>query len=374
MREAHALGCKVFLVTAKRWEHKPWPREALEDIFYVDELGDVWNIPNLVKGISYLARSIHFDRIVPLDDYDLEKAAALREHLRVPGMGDTRVRYFRDKLAMRTKAVDDDIPVPEFVHVLNHDRIQAFCSIVAPPWVLKPRSQASAAGIKKIYSTEQLWQEINKMGDDQSNFLLEQFVPGEIYHVDSIVYDFEVVFSRVHKYGRAPLDVTAGGIFSTFNLPEDHPETQALKKINAEVGKSMGLMHGVTHTEFIKSEADGTFHFLETSARVGGAHISEMLEASSGINLWREWARIEALAPENKYQPPSPKQDYSGILICLARQQLPDTSAYTDPEIVWRLNMDYHAGLIVKSDRFDRIQQLLSDYVRRFAQDFAKHP
>jgi len=36
-------------------------------------------------------------RVVTLEDFDVEKVAALREHLRIPEMGDTTTRYFRDK-------------------------------------------------------------------------------------------------------------------------------------------------------------------------------------------------------------------------------------------------------------------------------------
>ncbi len=36
------------------------------------------------------------------------------------------------------------------------------------------------------------------------------------------------------------------------------------------------------------------FYFLEIAARVGGALTSLTLwKAASGINLWREWARLE---------------------------------------------------------------------------------
>ena len=92
--------------------------------------------------------------IVALDDFDVETAAKLREHLRIPGMGDTTARYFRDKLAMRARAKDRGILVPEFIQVLNHDKLNKFINRTPAPWVLKPRSQASTIGIKKIETTE----------------------------------------------------------------------------------------------------------------------------------------------------------------------------------------------------------------------------
>ena len=56
---------------------------------------------------------------------------------------------------------------------------------------------------------------------------------------------------------------------------------------------AFGLRDGVTHAEYIKAHADGKFYFLEIAARVGGAFISDLVEASTNVNLWREWGRIE---------------------------------------------------------------------------------
>src|ERR1051326_3848866 len=120
MRECKRQGCRVFLLTSQSIEHANWPRESLDDIFLMPDQNKKWNRDDVIYGVSYMARTQNIDRIVALDDFDVETAAALREHLRVPGMGDTTARYFRDKLAMRTKARDEGLLVPEFIHVLNY--------------------------------------------------------------------------------------------------------------------------------------------------------------------------------------------------------------------------------------------------------------
>ena len=56
----------------------------------------------------------------------VELAATLREHLRIPGIGETQVRFFRDKLAMRMGAHAAGILVPEFVGAFNYDRVRTF--------------------------------------------------------------------------------------------------------------------------------------------------------------------------------------------------------------------------------------------------------
>jgi hypothetical protein len=103
---------------------------------------------------------------------------------------------------------------------------------------------------------------------------------------------------------------------------------------------------------------------------VGGAHIVDLVEAATGLNLWAEWAKVEVAGEDGGYRPPVPNRDYAALLISLSRQQHPDTSAYNDAEIVWRMVQDHHAGLLLKSPSAARIRELLSAYEPRFTKDF----
>ncbi len=368
IRECKRQGCHTILLTAPALEHANWPRESIDEIFYMPDLSKV---DDVMRGVSFLARSRIIDRIVALDDYDVWTAAALREHLRVPGMGDSTVRYFRDKLAMRLKAQEHDIPVPDFVHVLNYDKIHEYMARVPPPWVLKPRSEASTIGITKINTPEEFWSRLDTLGDQQSFHLLERYIPGEVYHVDSLVVDREVVFAEAHQYGRPPLDVFhEGGIATTCTIPRKSQDERTLKGLSKQVISAFGMVRGVTHMEFIKGSDEGRFYFLETAARVGGANIVELIEASTGLNLWREWARIETGSKEHPYQLPEHQQNYAGVIVTLARQEYPDTSAYQDPEISWRMHKRHHVGFVVTAQDSDRVKFLLDEYTRRFADDF----
>lgn len=368
LRTCKSMGCRVLLLTVEKLRDADWPRESIDDVFLMpEELSQL----HLIYTVSYMARSQPIDRIVALDEFDMENVSALREHLRIPGMGLTTVRYFRDKLSMRARAKEAGIVVPDFVHVLNYDAIREFMARVPAPWLLKPRSQASGIGMKKIHQPDELWPWLDQLGDQQSFYLLEQFVPGIVYHVDSIVSEREVLFAEAHAYGAPPLDVShQGGVFSTRTLPRDAAQTGELLRVNRDVIEGLGYLRGVTHAEFLKSHADGKFYFIEIAARVGGAYISDVIEAATGINLWREWARLEVGAGKLPYQLPSARRDYAGVILSLARQEHPDTSAYSDPEIVYRVSKYHHAGFILKASHPDRIQQLLDAYSTRFVQDF----
>jgi biotin carboxylase len=369
IRECKRLGCRVLLVTVEKLADADWPRESIDEVFYMP---DLFRREDVIHGISYLARMERIDRIVPLDEFDLEMASALREHLRIPGMGETTVRHFRDKLAMRMRAEEVGIAVPDFSAIINHGKLAEFMERVPSPWVLKPRFSASAIGIRKLQHADQVWRVLEELGDKQSFHLLERFVPGQVYHVDGLAWEREVVFQEVHAYLNPPFDVYhGGGLFCTRTLDRESAEVAELEALNRQVIESLGMMRGAMHTEFIRGDHDGRFYFLETAARVGGANIAQMVEAATGLNLWAEWARVEvASARREPYTVPETRTDYAGLVLSLARQQWPDTSAYADPEIRWRMRKEHHVGLIVASEGPDRVQELLTGYLGRFLEDF----
>ena len=373
LRACKALGCTVYLLTVEKLRKGNWPREAIDEMFFMPE---ELPLQDLLHAVSYAARSRQIDRIVALDEFDLENVAAIREHLRLPGMGLTTVHYFRDKLAMRMRAREAGILVPEFIHVLNHDNLREFMNRVPGPWLLKPRAQASGIGMKKINASDELWPWLDQLGDNQAQYLLERFIPGRVFHVDGIVSEKRVLFAEAHAYGMPPLDVSHhGGVFTTRTLPRDSDDALVSKEVHQKLVDALGLVRGVTHTEFLKSHADGRFYFLEIAARIGGAYISNVVQAATGINLWKEWAQLEVGAGKQPYQLPQTRNDYAGVILSLARQEHPDTSRYTNPEIVYRISKYHHAGFVLKSPEPQRIESLLVSYSQRFESDFlAKAP
>jgi hypothetical protein len=367
LRQCRREGCRVLLLTDEKLGDSDWPRDAIDGFYYVRR-----DMPEaqIRTGAAYLARTERLDRIVALDDFDVETAAMLREYLGVPGMGQTRARGFRDKLAMRTRARAAAIPCPEFVHALNHQAIADWTQRIPPPWVLKPRSQAAAIGIRKLASHDELWRTLEQLGDAQADYVLEQFVPGDVYHVDSISFEGRIRFAMASRYRMPPMAVAhEGGIFVTSTLPPSDTAAAPLHALNEQVLASFQLGLGASHTEFIHAR-DGSWLFLETSARVGGAYIVDVVEAATGVNLWREWARTEIAGEGGSYELPPVREDQAGIVLSLARQEWPDTSAYQDPEIVSRIRRSHHAGLIVSSARPERVGALLDDYLGRFRTDF----
>jgi biotin carboxylase len=369
MRQVAAMGCRVVLLTVDALKDADWPFDILDEVHTMPEGLTTRQITNTV---AYLARSRKFERIVALDEFEMQIAAHLREHMRIPGMGLTTTAHFRDKLAMRVEARRAGILVPDFTAVLNYDDLRAYMGSVPAPWVLKPRSEASAIGIRKIHDSEQLWRTLDELGDLQSNYLLERFVPGDIFHVDAITSERQVVFSEVNQYGKPPMQVMhEGGVFTTRTVDRDSEDSKALIALNNKLLPALNMVRGVTHGEYIKAHEDGRYYFLEVAARVGGAFIAELVEHSTGLNLWAEWARIEVCSLRGvPYVLPPQTHSYAGSVLCLARTDAPDTSSFDAPEVVYRMQKKHHAGLLVQSPDPARVAALLEEYSGRFAEMF----
>ena len=370
LRALKEEGCRVLLLTREKEATSAWPMEVVDERFLLPNMHDQREI---IHAVSYLARHIQIDALVALDDLDVEMAAGLREHLRMSGMGSTTARRFRDKLAMRVQAREAGIRVPAFVHALNHERMRHWMEATEPPWLLKPRSEASSVGIKRIDSPDALWPTLDALGDCASYYVLEQFVHGPVFHVDGLVWDGAMIFGEAHGYLAPPLSVMqGGGIFRSATLSRESRDSATLLALTQRlVVDEFGLARGAFHTEWIKNEANGDFYFLETAARVGGANLADMVQAATGISLWREWARLEVAALRGQpYTLPPRRHDYAAILISLARQEWPDLSRCDAPEVRWRMQRRHHAGLIVASDDPRRIATLIDAYTQRFIEEF----
>jgi biotin carboxylase len=426
IRECKRLGCHVVLITKEKMLHEDWPRDCIDQLMAVpNDAGP----PLFIDLVAFLSREKKPDRVIALEEFDVMTAGLIREHFCLPGMNSSTARTFRDKLRMAEAAKAADVELPDFVPLIYPADIAEFIERVPPPWILKPRSDVSAIGIRKVEQAEEVWRIVDELNqrdslrERASYYLLARFIQGEVFHVDSIVNNGRVAFAGANRYGRPPLEVAhLGGAYISRTIAHGTADEKKLFEINRKLIRGLGLERGAAHAEFIKSDADGHFYFLEVAARVGGAYIAEVLEAASGLNLWREWAKIEVadavaqsrrqeqtagavkkpqesrqeqtagavkkpqgsrqeqtagagqkqdrqerLGP-NKLKPS--RKEYAGIVLSLAKQEHPDTSAYDDPEIVYRVKKSHHAGLIVRAKKLERVEELLSNYATRFAENF----
>ncbi len=374
LEECHNAGWHVTLVTRKKLLDEPWLWTSLNDVKTVED--DATPV-DYVRAVTNIAGSRRIERVVGLDEFDVMTAAHAREHLQLGGMSSSQALRFRDKYAMRNIASDAGILCPDYLIALNANEIGEFLDRVPGPWIVKPRFEVSAFGIRKCETKEEVWTVLNDLDnrdnwrDHPSQFLIERFIEGDVFHVDSVVYDGRVNGCGVSRYGRPPFAVTHyGGVFTTTIVEYGSKERRELERQNKKLLKAFDYKQGVTHGEFLKSSDDGKFYLLEVACRVGGAYIANVLEHACGFNLWREWARVEIADKSSPYKFPRTRKEYAGVALALSREDDPDTSAYSDAEIVYRIKKAKHVGLIFHAPTIERVQELQNIYSQRITDDF----
>lgn len=360
MEEATRLGCRVLVLTEDAAPKDSFPA-CVAGIYTVRSMQD-WN--GIASVVTRLYRETPIDRVVPMLEAQVETAARIRELLGIPGQRVAQARLFRDKLAMRLTALSADIPVPYFAPAMDRERMKAMLESVAPPYMLKLRDGLGSQNVQRIDSRQQLVHAIASKGSRIDDFLAEQYIAGDVYHVDSVVESGKVTFALASRYGLPLYDVVQGGNFVTSTVARGSQLEKQLLKLNARVIAAFGLARGVTHIEFIRSAETGELYFLEAANRMPSARIPMVVHEASGVCLYHELAKLEA---GDSYQAPKARDGHAGFITTVAKRGPVSLDGFKDKEIVWRSRDPYQPGLIVRAEDPKRVEKLLKDYDKRFA-------
>jgi hypothetical protein len=357
LRESAALGIKTTLLTLDKLREVAWPRESLEELATMPSGLSREQIQNTV---SWMARGHRYDRVIALDELSLMMVAELREHMRAPGMGVTTASFYRDRLAMRISARESGFPAPAFCRVLNYDDLREFMAEIPAPWLLRPREEGCGE-TRAIHDAEQLWRTLDDLGDRQSHYLLDQSIEGDLFHVDSILSQREVVFSVAHRSEWLEMEgAPAHSGYTSQTVERGSRDWQELTALNAGLAPSLGMVRGVAHADFIRSHEDGRFYFQQIAAPIAGVFLSELVEAATGVNSWREWARLEvAHLRGESYQPPESFEGYAGLLLWRTAEGMEKLNDLKMPEILARLNKPNRAGLLVRAADARQVEEIL---------------
>src|SRR5882724_3028222 len=165
IRECKRLGCNVVVITKEKMLHEDWPYDSLDDLIAVpNDAGP----PLMIDLTAFISGKVKPDRVVALEEFDVMTAALIREHFCLPGMSSSTAKTFRDKFRMAEAAKAAGIVLPDFVPLINPDEVRQFMERVPPPWIIKPRPDVSAIGIRKVKEPDDVWNLIDEMNEREN--------------------------------------------------------------------------------------------------------------------------------------------------------------------------------------------------------------
>jgi hypothetical protein len=266
---------------------------SAESIFTVVQLNDLGNFQELYRAFFELYRAKKVDVIIALSEFHLLSAARLRKAFSVPGPAIEQVERYRDKVKMKQALRECDIRVPSFQCCASYEEATRFARDVGYPLVLKPRDGAASQGVVKIEGPQHLRHVYDKGGLEQ--YELEEFIEGDLFHVDGFS-DFQGrTFTLVSQYYNKPLDFNHGQPVGSY-LIFDEARTEKLSELCLKVLRCLKIDKMPFHMEAFLT-ASGEAVFLEIGARVGGADIPIVVSDFLDINLFELWMKASIGEP-----------------------------------------------------------------------------
>ncbi|MFC6087727.1 ATP-grasp domain-containing protein [Saccharothrix lopnurensis] len=273
----HAAHRVSYVTTALGAESVP-PTAA--DVVVVAATDD---LAQLRAAVDRLGRP---DRVVALNEGDLDAAAALRDELGCPGQGPDALAPFRDKLTMVTAVAAAGVPVPPTAAAPDTAAVLAFADDEGWPVVVKPRRGTASRGVRVLRGPADLAGADLTADLAAEPHLVQAHVPHEVLHVDGLWTGEALGPWRVSRYVNTCREFTEGVALGSVESDDDAVRAAA-GSLAARVGAALGDGPWVFHLEaFAERTPEGVLlTFLEAGARVGGAEIPFLWREVHGVDL-----------------------------------------------------------------------------------------
>lgn len=315
----------------------------------VVSLGDGKAIESAVRNaMTALAHQIgkipSLDHFVCFAEKHVELMAALEATFKDDPSRQQAALLFRDKLLMRQAAAIAGIDQPKFARAQYPQDMESLRSDPGHDgrWkcIAKPRSSWGALGVRLFENYDQLEQWISVQDKATlSQYLVETFVSGDMFHVDAIVTGEKPMRHFCFKYG-VPIGLIAHQTGTPNlidrNVPSGTLLYSRLCQAHDKVIAALGLKNGLTHVEFFVNESTDAIFFCEAACRPPGCGITRLHRYLSGVSTLASFARHIIGKPELPLTDSNPNV-YGMISFTQPKGRLvraTDLSCWKDPEII----------------------------------------
>ncbi|MGW2842051.1 ATP-grasp domain-containing protein [Streptomyces sp. NPDC001493] len=287
-----------------------------ERVHVVEDFDDRAGVLGLLDAV--VAEQGPFEHVIAFSEMLLDLAAALRERYGIPGPGSEQISRFRDKAVMKEVLSRAGLRVPRWAACRTEEQILEAAEEFGYPVIVKPVRGASSQGVREIASAEEL--RALYAGQSLDGFEIEEFVQGEILHVDGVLDpDGKPVFVCTSRYTSSCLDFEVqgeplGSVLQTDPVVRERCEDFAVRCLGA-----LGLRSSAFHLELF--DTGDELVFLEVGARVPGADVSYVIHDVHGVNLFRLW--IDVLLGRAVEIPVVDPEESGGWLIVPGPRPLP---------------------------------------------------
>lgn len=237
------------------------------------------------------------NNIIALQEYDIFRAASIRESLKIPGQTISSAVAFRDKVLMKSILKSKNINVDKFSSVRSYSEIIDFCTLNGYPVVLKPRDAGSSTDVKIVRDTSMVKKAVKSMTLSHlgmiSNVMVERFIYGDLFHVDGFILNQKIIYACSFRFYGSQINFNSESPRGSISLSS----SELKENIECFAGKcALALPHPDSfafHAEIFLNEKK-EFVLGEIGSRVGGTGINSAVALVSGYNPNELYARVQA--------------------------------------------------------------------------------
>jgi biotin carboxylase len=267
-------------------ELRPYLRDYLQVPAIMDE-------EDVIARVHAWLRGREIDDVLANWEPLVIVAARLRERFGIPGMSVDAVRGFRDKQLMKERVAAAGLRVPRARRVRTIAEVWGAVEETGYPAIIKPISGAGSADTYKVEDPGDMARVLPKMGH-VIEAIVEEFIDGAEHTYDTVCLGGTPAYESVTRYVPNAIEMRSQEWVSPIMLSiRDlaRPDLAGGIQLGRAVLKALGMGDGMTHMEWFRKPV-GEVVFGEVACRPGGARVVDMMNYTSDIDLFREWARV----------------------------------------------------------------------------------
>lgn len=296
--QLHKNGVNVFGIGDTPYENLTDSlKTALTEYYKVDSMEDYDQMYRAVAFLCYKHGSM--DGLESNNEYWLEQDARLRTDFNIPGMKTADMEHVKYKSKMKPYYAKAGIPTARYHLVTDLTESLAFVEKVGYPVIVKPDNGVGATTTYKLKSEDEL-RAFHEKDFHGVQFIMEEFVPGEIYSYDAIMNSKgEPIFETGNHTPISIMDSVNNHDDSVFYI-EKHIADDVRAAGRAAV-KSFGVKSRFVHFEFFRLTEDhdylgkkGKIIGLEVNYRPSGGFTPDMINYACSTDVYKDWADMVA--------------------------------------------------------------------------------
>lgn len=296
----------------------------IKDYLYIEAFNDYFNNEEVEKRVLELSNKYHFTHILSISEFDVIRSTKLRKLLNLPGQALMSAECYRNKVLMKEKLKNSSVNIPLYEKVSSKKQVFNFISKIGYPIVIKPISGSGSMGVTIAQDANDIEDFFNTHSNDYHLFEVEEYIQGEMYHIDGLIKNNGIIFSSVSHYYNNCLEFQENQPLSSYMLEEKNPlYNRFIEQVNQVIHCLPQYESGSFHAEFFVTQ-NNDIYLCEIASRTGGGEISKSIEHSTGLVMnqcsfyLQLGYNIAEVPKKNKYSgfvllPPKVGQ-YKGIL------------------------------------------------------------